>query len=81
MFKNELQYYIQNKDELVQNYENRFLVIKGKELLGAYDTEKDAYKAGLEAFGNVPFLIKKVTKQEEIVRFPALAVGVVNADI
>jgi hypothetical protein len=80
MFEKELRYYKTHKDELLKSHPNKFLVIKGDRLLGPYNTDKDAYEAGLQEFGNVPFLIKKVTKEEEIIRFPALVLGVVNAD-
>lgn len=81
MFEKELEYYKANKEELLKHHENQYAVIKENKLLGAYTTEQEAYEAGLKEFGNVSFLIKRVTKQEEIVRFPALAIGVINADI
>lgn len=79
MFEKELAYYGEHKDELLQHHENQFVVIKGDTFGGAYTSDIDAYKAGLEKFGNAAFLIKQVKKEEEIVRFPALALGVVNA--
>ena len=81
MFKEELEYYRQNKEDLLKHYENRFVVIKGHKLLGAYTTDQEAYEAGLKEFGNISFLVKHVAKEEEVVRFPALVTGVVNADI
>lgn len=81
MFEKELRYYKEHKDDLLKHYANQFLVIKGSQLLGAYPRDEDAYEAGLNAFGNVPFLIKKATKEEEVIRFPALVLGTVNADI
>lgn len=80
MFEKELRYYKTHKEELLKRHANKFLVIKGDRVLGVYGTDKDAYEAGLKELGNVPFLIKKVTKEEEVVRFPALVLGVVNAD-
>ena len=81
MFEEELKYYKANKEELLKHYENQYVVIKDNELVGAYTTEQEAYEAALGKFGNAPFLIKRVMKEEEVVRFPALAIGVVNADI
>ena len=81
MFEKELKYYKEQKEELLKHYENQFVVIKNDRFLGAYTTEQEAYEAGLKELGNVPFLIKRVTKEEELVRFPALAVGVINANI
>jgi len=79
MFEKELEYYKANKEELLKHHENQFVVIKGEEFAGAYTSDIEAYKAGLQKFGNVPFLTKQVTKEEEIVRFPALTLGVLNA--
>jgi len=79
MFEQELAYYNNNKDTLLEHHENQYLVIKDNNLLGAFTTEQEAYEAGLKELGNVPFLIKRVTKEEEIVRFPALSVGIINA--
>ena len=81
MFEKELEYYKANKEELLKHHENQYALIKGDRFLGAYTTEQEAYEAGIKELGNVPFLIKRVTKEEEVVRFPALAVGVINADI
>lgn len=79
MFEKELDYYKVHKDELLKHHENQFVVIKDEKLLGTYTTEQEAYEAGLKEVGNVPFLIKRVTKEEEIIRFPALSIGVINA--
>lgn len=75
MFEKELKYYEKNRAKLLKHYENQFVVIKGEKLLSSYTTEQEAYEAALKEYGNVPFLIKRVTKEEEIVRFPALALG------
>lgn len=80
MFEEELRYYKENKDTMLEHHENQYVVIRGSEFIGAFTTEQEAYEAGLKEFGNVPFLIKRATKEEEVIRFPALAMGVVNAD-
>lgn len=81
MFEEELTYYNDHKDELLKHYEGQFVIIKGGKFGGAYSSDIEAYKAGLQKFGNVPFLIKQVTREEEVVRFPALILGVVNANL
>jgi hypothetical protein len=81
MFETELAYYSEHKDELLQHHENQFVIIRGNEFGGAYSSDLDAYKAGLAKWGNVSFLIKQVRKEEEVVRFPALTLGVLNAHL
>jgi hypothetical protein len=43
MFKDELDFFIANQEELVKKHFGRILVIKGKTIVGVYDTALDAY--------------------------------------
>lgn len=43
MFKDELEFFITNQNELVKQYVGKVLVIKGQEILGVYDTTLQAY--------------------------------------
>jgi hypothetical protein len=76
----EVAYFAAHKDEWLQSYEGLFVLVKDEELVGAYASEEEAYRSGLERFGNAPFLIKRVTKEdEETAHFPALVLGLLNA--
>jgi hypothetical protein len=55
------------------------VLIKGSGLVGAFTTDAEAYRAGVEQFGNEPFLIKQVVEDDGKVTYPALMVGVINA--
>jgi hypothetical protein len=79
MLEKELKYFEDHKEELLKHYENQFVLIKDDQLIGAFTTEAEAYAAGIQKFGNQPFLIKRVTRDEEIVHFPALTLGLLNA--
>ena len=81
VFETERAFYKANEADWLKHYEGQFVVIKGEEFVGAYPNDAEAYKAGLQKFGNVPFLIQRVTKEKEVLRFPALAVGVMYASI
>jgi hypothetical protein len=74
--KQEYIYYKENKDSLLKEHSGSFVLIKGKEIIGFFKSEEQAYKAGLERFGNQPFFIKRVTKEEDVEEYPALALGV-----
>jgi hypothetical protein len=43
MFDEELEYFISNQDDLVKKYRGKFLVIKGKSILGVYPSALEAY--------------------------------------
>ncbi len=75
----ELAFYEQHKAELLKHYEGLYVLIKGNELIGAFTSEAEAYQAGVERFGTEPFLIKRVTKEEEVGLIPALSLGVLHA--
>jgi len=75
----EMTYYAKHRDELLQHYKNLYVLIKGEELIGAFTTDAEAYQAGVEQFGDEPFLIKRVTRDEEIEHIPALSLGLLHA--
>ncbi len=74
----ELEYFQKHKQEYLKLYKNQFVLIKGEEFAGAFTTDAEAYQAGLERFGNKPFLIKQVLDGDETVSYPALTVGMLN---
>ncbi|MGH9362588.1 MAG: hypothetical protein ACRD2T_11795 [Thermoanaerobaculia bacterium] len=71
----ELKYFEDHKAELLQHHENQFALIRGEELAGTFTTEQEAYEAGLQKFGNTPFLIKPVLREERVAHIPALTLG------
>ena len=74
----ELEYFQKHKQEYLNLYKNQFVLIKGEKFAGAFTTEAEAYQAGLEKFGNEPFLIKQVLDDDGTVSYPALMVGMIS---
>jgi hypothetical protein len=74
----ELTYFEKYKPEYLKLYKGQFVLIKGEQLVQAFTTDQEAYRAGLEKFGNQPFLIKQVLEDDTKVSYPALTVGVIN---
>ena len=62
----EYQTYKSHKDELLVKAEGKFVLIKDHEVVDAFSSYDDALKDGLKRFGNVPFLIKQVTREEDV---------------
>ncbi len=58
MFGKELQYYIDNQEQLVNLYNGKHLIIKDEQVQGAYDTSREAYDAGREAYEPGTFIIQ-----------------------
>lgn len=79
MFEQEIAYYNQHRQDFLSRYEWKYLLIRGSEFVGAFDDPQDAYQAGLRKFGNVPFLIKQVLREERVEHIPALSLGLIHA--
>ncbi len=58
----------------------RFVVIKGQELAGNYETIQDALSEGAKRFGLDSFLVRRVDMQTETVSIPALTLGILSAN-
>jgi hypothetical protein len=77
----ELAVYARMKEKLLTSHEGKFVVIHGEDFIGAFDSAENAYSAGVVRFGRDPFLVKKVTAQEEVYRNQALSLGLIHARI
>ena len=78
VLQKELDFFNKKKAELLKIYKGQFVLIKGEKFIGAFTQDSEAYKAGLEQFGNNPFLIKQVLEDDTKVSYPALTVGAIN---
>jgi len=58
----ELGTYEANTDALLGAHEGKFILIYQDRILGAFDNQMDAITRGYDELGNVPFLVKLVTK-------------------
>ena len=57
----EFHYYLAHQDELVREYEGKFIVIVGHEVIGAYDDEWEAIKATTKTHELGTFFVHKCT--------------------
>ena len=78
-FEQEQKYYDEHKVRLLQHHEGKCALIVGDELVGAFDRQEDAYRAGVERFGNVPMFIRLVQHDDPPVSMPALTLDLISA--
>ena len=45
--------------------QGKYVLIKGTEIVGIFDSYNDSLKAGYEKFGIQPFLVKKIAPPEQ----------------
>jgi hypothetical protein len=58
MLEKEFKYYLDHQSELVEKHNGKFLVIKGEEVIGVYDTEDTAFFETEKSFEPGTFLIQ-----------------------
>lgn len=65
MLEREFQYFKDHKTELVAQFANKFIVIKGEDVLGAYNSEIEAYREAQKITPIGTFLIQECTTNQE----------------
>jgi len=58
MLEKEFQYYLDNQSELVAKYNDKFIVIKGSDVIGAYNSHAEAYDKTTQSEQLGTFLIQ-----------------------
>jgi hypothetical protein len=76
----ELSYFQSIKAELLSHHEGKHSLIIGKELIGVFDHPEEAYKEGIRIKGNVPMLIKLISRTETNESIPAMTLGLIGAN-
>ena len=61
MLEREFQYYLDHQSELVNTYNNKYIVIKNEKILGAYSSSSEAYHATIKNEEPGTFLIQHCT--------------------
>ena len=64
--KQELKTYNELKNKLLKESRGKFVLIKGSEMIGAYDNKDTALSEGYKRFGNQEFLVKEVLDFEAV---------------
>jgi hypothetical protein len=80
LFKQEIAFFDQIKNSLLEKCGGQFVLIKGNQLVGTFTTFEEAYDKGVTEFGQEPFLIKQLVAQEPQEMQPALFQGLLRAD-
>ncbi len=67
-----------NREELAANYPGKYPLIRGEEVLGAFETYDKGVTEGFRRLGAGPFLVRSVLRPDdaEAPSIPALSVGV-----
>lgn len=59
MLEKEFQYFIQHQNDLVKKHNGKYIVLRGEEIVGVFDTIADAYEDSIKKFPPGTFFIQK----------------------
>lgn len=79
MLENEVAFYIEQKPELLARHSGMFVLIKGRELIGVFNTIEEALSEGARRYGLSSFLVRQVLAEEPEITVPALTLGILKA--
>ena len=60
LLKKEFNYYLENRDKLIKEYGNSYIVIKADRVMGAYETQDEALEETLKDHELGTFLMRRV---------------------
>lgn len=80
MLEKELAFYEKTLNNWLTEYPGKFVLVKGEELVGVYDTNEQALSAGASRFGLGSYLVRCIQKNKEDIRLPALTLGLLYAN-
>lgn len=58
MLEKEFEYYLQHQSDLVKKYKGKFIVVKGEQVIGSYDSHLEAYNTTVKTEKLGTFLIQ-----------------------
>ncbi len=61
MFKEELDYFIENQEKLLKEYNGKALIIKGRKVIGTFDSVLEAYLHAKTIYKPGTFMIQECT--------------------
>jgi len=76
----ELKFFDENRAKWVESYPDKFVLVKGADLINVFDTPEMALSEGARLFGSESFLVRQVRRSEEEIYIPALALGLLHGD-
>ncbi len=80
MLVTEFKFYRENHSRLIEKYHNKYIVIKGKKVIGVYNSHAEAYFDTKKSEELGTFLIQKISKDNIFVKSKSSRFSLFNAD-
>ena len=66
VLEREYQAFKAHQSELLAKGEGKFVLIKGETIVDLFTSYEDALKEGFKRFGDIPFLIQEIQREEDV---------------
>jgi len=76
ILQQELDFFEQQRVELFARAPGKYALVKGTELVGIFDTELEAIRAGYQKIGNEAFLVKHIVEADVPLTFTSFNLGI-----
>ena len=76
VLQQELDFFEKKRLELVARAPGKYALVKGSELIGIFDTELEAIRAGYQKIGNEAFLVKHIVEADVPLTFTSFNLGI-----
>lgn len=76
LLEQELKFFEHQRLDLLARVPGKYALVKGAELIGIFDTELEAVRAGYRRLGNVAFLVKHIVEADVPLVFTTFNLGV-----
>jgi len=80
MLDTERQFFHEKREDFLRKFPGKFVVVKDRQVLGAYESIEEALGAGARVYGVTSVLVRRTEKQPEHVSIPALTLGLLPGD-
>ena len=71
----EREYFERVRGDLLDHHQGKYALVYNSELIGVWDSRESAYDNGIERFGNVSFLIKRIVEEDPVENVPLIFIG------
>jgi hypothetical protein len=65
-----------NRAQLFSEHPGKYVLVKGDDILGVFDTENDAVREGYARFGSQAFYVRQITQFDNPIHFNSRLVEV-----
>jgi hypothetical protein len=76
VLQRELDFFDRQRVALLEKASGKYALVKGENVIGIYETELEAIRAGYQKVGDEPFLVKHIVEADVPLTFTTFNLGI-----